>query len=92
VTVSPCLGRTLERPGRVFGKRARLVEPKLVKPVNHLQTVDVRRFFSDKVIVARSLDEIFQSISAHSSVQNVVDHILFLVVDYHERERRVLLF
>jgi hypothetical protein len=57
-----------------------------VKPINYQQIVDVRRFFSDKVIIARSLDEIFQSISAYSSIQNVVDHILFLVVDYHERE------
>jgi hypothetical protein len=91
VTVSPFSGRTSERPDRVFGERAGLVEPKLVKSVNSLQTVNVRRFLSDEVVIARSLDEIFQPISAHSSIQNLVNHIFFLVIDYYERGWRILL-
>ena len=54
-----------------------------MKSINGLKAIDVVGFFPSGIIVADLFDEIFKLVSTHSSVQNLVNHVLFFVVDYY---------
>ena len=54
-----------------------------MKMINGLKAINVLRWFSDRVVVARSLDKILKLISLCSSIENLVNDVLFLVVNYY---------
>src|SRR5207249_714672 len=63
-----------------------------VKSINGLKAIDIVSFFPFEVVVADLFDEVFKLVSAHSSIEDLVDHVLFFVVDYYRRWRGVSLF
>ena len=56
-----------------------------MKTINGLKAIDVLCWFSDRVVVARPLDKVLKLISSCSSIENFVNDVLFLVIDYYWR-------
>ena len=54
-----------------------------MKAINGLKAVDFLCWFPDRVVVARSLNKILKLISSCSSIENFVNDMLFLVIDYY---------
>ena len=54
-----------------------------MKTINGLKAINVLCWFPDEVVVAGSLDEILKLISLCTSIENFVDDVLFLVIDYY---------
>ena len=62
-----------------------------MKLINGLKAIDVLRFFPFEIVVADLLDEILKSVSTYTSVENLIDDVFFLIVDYYRRWREVSL-
>ena len=62
-----------------------------MKSINGLKAIDIVGFFSSEVVIADLFDEVFKLVSAHSSIEDLVNHVLFFVVDYYRRWRGVSL-
>ena len=56
-----------------------------MKTINGLKAIDVLCWFPGRVVVIRSLDEVLKLISSCSSIENFVNDVLFLVIDYYWR-------
>ena len=56
-----------------------------MKSINSLKAIDIVDFFPSEVVVADLFDKVFKPISAYSSIENLVNYVLFFVVDYYRR-------
>ena len=54
-----------------------------MEPVDGLKTVNVLCFFSVGVVVTDSLDEVLKFVSSYTGIENVIDDVLFFIVDYY---------
>ena len=60
-----------------------------MEPVDGLKAVDVLCLFPVGVVVADLFNEILKFISSYTSVENLVDDVLFFIVDYYRWWRGV---
>ena len=56
-----------------------------MEAINGLKAIDVICWFPGRVVVARSLDEVLKLVSSCSSIENFVNDVLFLVINYYWR-------
>ena len=54
-----------------------------MKTINGLKVINVLCRFPDEVVIAGLLDEVLKLISSCSSIENFVNDVLFLVIDYY---------
>ena len=54
-----------------------------MEPINGLKAINVLRFFPGGVVVTGSFDEVLEFVPAYTSVENVIDDMLLLVIDYY---------
>ena len=62
-----------------------------MKPIDGLKTVNVLCFFPIEVVVIDLFDEILKFVSTYTSIENLIDDVLFLIVDYYRWWRGVSL-
>ena len=62
-----------------------------MEPVDGLKAVDVLCFFPIEIIVADPFDEVLKFVSSYTGVENLVDDVLFFIVDYYRWWRGVSL-
>ena len=54
-----------------------------MKTINGLKAIDVLCWFPGGVIVAGPLDEVLKFIPSRTGIENFVDDVLFVVIDYY---------
>ena len=54
-----------------------------MKPIDGLKAVDVLCFFSVEVVVADPFNEVLKFVSSYTSIENLIDDVLFFIVNYY---------
>ena len=62
-----------------------------MEPVDGLKAVDVLCLFPVGVVVTDPFNEVLKFVSSYTSIENLVDDVLFFIVDYYRWWRGVSL-
>ena len=54
-----------------------------MKTIDGLKAIDVLGWFPGEVVVAGLLDEVLKFVPSHTSIENFVDDMLFVVIDHY---------